>query len=359
MSTLTRRSDISLGDLLSACRELEADEATASAIARLLKLTAFAGPEAAPAPAADPWAGLAAPEPGGDAREDARRGPPEAAATPADEAVPVVEEVTEPAPAPEPEPEEVPPAEASGPVVPSWLRRVADRGAGVSQAGAEASQLPKPDGRAEAAPAFEPLLFPVWTRAILSGALSSRTDDGPLDLKRVVEQIARGEASARLPRRPRPTLARGVQVLVDRGETMLLFAEDQRWLEAEIQKVVGPGRAPVLYFEGCPTRRAGRGSWSRWKPYLEHHLPRSGTVLLLLTDLGAGHPASVAAPAGADEWLDFAGRLRRHGCPLVAFVPYAPARYPDALHRLVTIIQWDRTTSASSVHSRVGKGHAT
>jgi hypothetical protein len=171
--------------------------------------------------------------------------------------------------------------------------------------------------------------------------------------------VARGEVSLRLPRYPRPTLARGVQVLIDRNETMLPFFEDQSWLEGEVLKVVGLSCQQTLYFEGCPTRKAGYGSKRGWKDYLTHYLPRSGTVLLLLTDLGIGQPVSPYAPASEREWLDFAKRLRKHGCPLVALVPYASARWPAALQRWMTIIQWDRPTGASLIHTRVGKGHDT
>jgi hypothetical protein len=347
---LNRRSDISLGDLLCAFRELEADEATKLAIARLLKLTPFASLEE--------YRSGAGPDdssaPDEDAQEEARRKASRSGAG-RDDAAPA------PAAAPQPEAEELPADVGAGDSVPSRLEQIGDDKVRVPPPKTDASFLPKdaaPDGARP--PAFEPLLFPIWTRAILSGALSTRRDDGPLDIRRVVEQVASGAAVAKeLPRLPRPTLARGIHVLVDRSETMSLFLEDQRWLEAEILKVVGPGRAQVLYFDGCPARKAGPGSRSRWKPYFDQHLPRRGTVLLLLTDLGVGRTVSLTAPVSTQEWVAFAERLRPHGCPLVALVPYSPERCPAELRRLMTIIRWDRTTSVATVHARVGKGHIT
>lgn len=368
------RGDISLGDLLEAFRELEADESSRLAIARLLKLAPEGVEEAGRAqedareraPADDIgerfdegrasaggrlgrvmrrfWGKVRAPRGGGEEPEEETQPPtpePAAAATRREE-----------------EADESQADEDFGPVVPSLLRMVgSDRGE-VAQPKPGASPLPPDAARdGDARPALEPLLLPVWTRALLSGALSSRNDDGPLDVKKVVERVASGEPSARLPRRPRPTLARGVQVLVDRGETMLPFFEDQEGLEGEIKKVVGEGRAQILYFDGNPARKAGPGSRSGWKTYTEHHMPRAGTVVLLLTDLGVGRPLSPFARTGEREWVAFAERLRRRGCPLVAFVPYAPRRVPASLRRLVTVLQWDRSTSASSVHASVGKGH--
>lgn len=352
---MSRRSDISHGDLLDAFRELKADEATQFEIARLLGLTPFASLEE-----------LRADETADEAQDKLaldREGREFLLNYLAEEKARVERSLVGDKPpglvdpaASEPAPADVAPDDE--PVVPSRLKKIVDERVGVPRLGAEAPLLAKANAQGEARPqVFEPLLYPVWTRAILSGALSSRSDDGPLDVRRVVEKVASGEASAELPRLPRPTLARGVQVLVDRSETMLLFLKDQEWLEAEIQKVVGPERAQILYFEGCPARRAGRGSRRRWKSYYEDYLPSSGTVVLLLTDLGVGEPVSPGAHVGAQEWLDFAERLRQRGCPVVAFVPYAPSRCPAALRRLMTVVQWDRVTSASSIHARVGSGH--
>jgi len=49
--------------------------------------------------------------------------------------------------------------------------------------------------------------------------------------------------------------------------------------------------------------------------------------------------------------------VRRAGCPLVAFVPYAPRRWPRALRRAMTIVQWDRRTSAVTIRNLVGRAH--
>ena len=354
---MSRTSDISLGDLLCAFRELEADEETRFEIARLLRLTRFSTLEELKSRAAGRPVLRGAAAAGEDAREAAgaraaatlrrRREKAAGGLAPPDEP---------PGPGPLKKEGEaavdqasfldftLTPAGGALELVPQWL--------------AETPVLPKPQA-AEGTPplTFEPLLVPNWTRAILSGALSCRSDDGPLDVKRVVERVARGEVSLRLPRFPRPTLARGVQLLVDRSDAMLPYLEDQMWLAGEVQKVVGPGLRETLYFEGCPTRGAGPGSKRHWKGYLRHHLPKSGTVLLLLTDLGIGQPTSPAVGADEREWAEFAGHLRRHGCPVVALVPYASGRWPAPLRRAMTIIEWDRPTNASRVHACVGKGH--
>lgn len=362
---MPRPSEISLGDLIRAFDELRPDEEDRFAIAKLLKLTPFANLEELkqgggvllkPAPTVT-TEGVVVAIAGGEAADDARslasriaarRERAKLARAAAAQQV-VVMHVSE---------EEASPLPDDRPTLPSELVKVTDAAAPISPWGENVPVLPTANEQPASEPlAFEPLLVPTWTRALLSAVLARRVNDGPIDVKRVVELVARGEVTVNLPRYPRPTLARGVQVLVDRGETMLPFLEDQTWLEEQVQNVVGPGYLKTLYFEGCPTRRAGPGGKSGWKKYPTARQPKSGTVLLLLTDLGIGRPLWPGASAGEGEWLDFAAAVRKRGCPVVALVPYGPARWPASLQKFMTIIQWDRPTSASLVHARVGKGH--
>ncbi|MCA1633902.1 MAG: hypothetical protein LC802_09325 [Acidobacteria bacterium] len=345
---MIRASEITLGDLVRAFRKLGADRVTRFEIAKLLKLTPFESLEE-----------LIRLE----QEEEARR-----------QAGPQVESSVKPPepssldqPLPEDAPDtarrDIPAAPSDSSPVRSEVKKVGGRVQGSPSWAGNFEPLPNaPSAAAAATPTpvkkFEPLLLPNWTRAILSGALSRKSHDGPVNVGKVVNAIARGEMVTALPRYPRPTLSRGVQVLVDRGATMLPFADDQRWLEREIRLVVGEENAQILSFEGCPTRRAGRGPRSEWKTYGAHYRPRRGTVLLLLTDLGIGRPPSPGTGVRPEEWRSFAEDLRKRGCPLVALVPYAPARWPPALGSLITIVQWDRTTGAPLIHARVGKGHS-
>lgn len=204
------------------------------------------------------------------------------------------------------------------------------------------------------APPFETLFFPRWTRAILSTALSTRGADGQLDVDRVAETLARGEHLGRWPTLSWPTLSRGIQLLVDRSRAMAPFVRDQMSLQRELVRVVGKDHVETLRFAGCPVRGAGAGPqvvWSKYKP------PPAGTPVLLLSDLGIGRPLLDDDRAAAADWLNFARLVRKALCPLVAFVPYAPARWPRALVPLVTMIQWDRRTTASAVRNSVGGAH--
>jgi hypothetical protein len=200
----------------------------------------------------------------------------------------------------------------------------------------------------------DPLLLPLWTRGILVAALSTTSEDGPIDVESVVEAMAKLQPLQTLPRLPWPTLRRGVQLLLDRGAGMVPFFQDQDWMVTVMSRIVGADRLDIRHFVGSPLHRAGRGPRLRWGAYQP---PPPGTVVVLLTDLGLGRPPLSEDWASVDEWLEFSTKLRRAGCAVVAFVPYTPDRWPQELARTMTIVRWDRPTTASSVRARVGPAH--
>lgn len=198
-----------------------------------------------------------------------------------------------------------------------------------------------------APPPFEPLFLPRLTRGILSAALSTISGDGPPDIEGIVEILASGEYIRQLPKLPQLTLRRGVQLLVDKSDSMVPFTRDQVWMQDEILRVVGKDKVNILRFVGCPLWGAGTGYRKTWTTYRP---PPPGTVVLLLSDLGISRPMFSTNVASLSEWLDFASRVRRSFCPLVAFVPYSPSRWPRHLINVLTMVQWDRWTTASTVH---------
>lgn len=77
---------------------------------------------------------------------------------------------------------------------------------------------------------------------------------------------------------------------------------------------------------------------------------------MALTDLGVPAVRLRERQASPEEWVEFAKYVRSMGCPLVALVPYPRTRVPEAVHRYMTVLPWDRRTSASRVRSLVGMG---
>ena len=76
--------------------------------------------------------------------------------------------------------------------------------------------------------------------------------------------------------------------------------------------------------------------------------PRVGTLLLILSNLGIGGPPLLDGSSSHREWFDLAQAARRRGSSVVALVPYPPSRWPRALARVVAMLEWDRTTTASA-----------
>jgi hypothetical protein len=218
-----------------------------------------------------------------------------------------------------------------------------------------AQPLAGPAAEPLAPPDPDPLFEPRWTRAILSGALST-SGEGGLDLETLTSEVARRRPLLQLPRRVAPTLARGVQVLVDRGERMLPFSVDLVQLIEQIRTVAGRETVEVFAFDGLPSRGAGPRSRRHWRPYPDSGAPRPGAAVAVVTDLGLGSLAVGSRAAGPADWLSLAQRLGRTGNPLVAFVPYGPDHWPPELLRALTLVHWDHRTTAGDVRRALARG---
>ena len=196
-----------------------------------------------------------------------------------------------------------------------------------------------------------PLLVPRWTRNILATLLATRQADGPLDLDRIVRNIASQEWTVRLPRVPRDA-PRGVQLLVDVSDAMTPFAADQRRLTQALRRLLGPDRMSKLEFSSSPLQRLIDPATEDWREYREGDYPPNRTPVLALTDLGIGRPPLSAPRASVDDWIRFARQLAGRGSPLIALVPYGESRWPDRLRRALHIVTWDRATTVGAVRFR-------
>jgi hypothetical protein len=220
--------------------------------------------------------------------------------------------------------------------------KTASPAANVSQPGWFSSTTPFPVERTRHRTTrlpLDPLLAPRGARNIVAAVAATHVAEGEIDLERIVASVARGEVLRDLHRRVSVTVRNGLQLLVDRGQSMTFFARDASWVEQQIQNVVGADRVQSLRFAELPQRGAGR-SGEEWKSYRP---PVSGVPVLVLTDLGIG--GSSAALVAVD-WVAFAKLVRAAGCPLVALVPYPPERWPEMAARAITIAQWDRSLDA-------------
>jgi 1,4-alpha-glucan branching enzyme len=179
--------------------------------------------------------------------------------------------------------------------------------------------------------------------------LSTPVLEGRLDIARLVDLVARREVPAEIPRLPSPTMRHGVQVLVDYGDAMMPFRDDQRRLLREVQDLAGSAFFEVFLFRGTPTR------WSR--PLMTprnasiYELPPSGTPILALTDLGIGALAAGQPYMPPEEWFAFARSAISAECQLTAFVPYHPDRCPPVLRGELAIVHWHHARGTLGVRA--------
>jgi hypothetical protein len=227
---------------------------------------------------------------------------------------------------------------AEQPTPPVWLAQVPALGA-----------LDEPGAN----PPTQPLFDRLRRRGLLSSALATHVAEGDLDIERIVAIVSAGQPLQFLPRLPVPTLRRGVQVLLDVGQGMDPFAEDQRGLVRALDDVLADDRLEVLRFNGCPTRGVQGESESRyraWRP------PPNGVPLLAVTDLGIGGPMLDRERATASEWLAFAHRVREAGYDMVVLVPYEATRWPRRLQSTMKLIHWSERTTVGAVRRALRDG---
>jgi hypothetical protein len=328
-----RRPIVSLGDLIRAVDVLDADQQATQRIAQTLHVTAKHGGTRVISPA-DVVAQRPATATSTAPRTIGDRSPDHAPSAPKDD-------------------------HRTSAVVPSLIRPV-EQDSG--PAGLTVSPLPTA-GVEEGSPRppHLPLLEPRWTRAILSSTLATLSDEGELDVDETVDIIAGVRPLDRLPRLPIRTMRRGVQLLLDRSPALLPYSRDVDWLADRVRRIGGRDRIDVRDFVACPVRRSDDAADLSDDPFqLEqaaYARPSRNTVVFAVTDLGIGRPQGWTEWAGVDEWLSFAAMLRKAACPLVAIVPYSSHRWSHRLARSMTILEFDRRTTASTVRRTVGLGH--
>lgn len=190
-------------------------------------------------------------------------------------------------------------------------------------------------------PRHEALFKAGWTRALLSTLCATAVRQGPLDIAALVARIALGHPLTELPRQPRFTLQKGIQLLIDDADSMMSFTRDVSELADRIVEVVGRDRTSLLRFEEHPERDTEYGVSS-------YRLPPPGTPVLVLSDFGLGRSGTRrAATIGA--WLSLAARLESMQCPMLAIAPVPYPRLPRALVARVQVVSWDRRTSVADV----------
>jgi hypothetical protein len=187
----------------------------------------------------------------------------------------------------------------------------------------------------------------------LGAAIATQRPGRRPDIERLIRQITRGLPFRELPRLPTPSLSRGVQLLLDRGEAMTPFFDDLAGLTRSFMRLAGAPRCEVFEFLDDPAAASpyvATGGPKGWRP-------QPGRPVVVVTDFGLGDSLASAPRIARAVWRRFAAHVSRRRCPLIAVVPHAPAEWPAWVERHFTALHWDPHTRAENVRALVGSGH--
>ena len=173
--------------------------------------------------------------------------------------------------------------------------------------------------RSGSAPAFVPLVPPTRLWPALKASLTVRRQ-GAVDVQQLVATLGRGSLPARLPRREQLLWGGGLWLVWDVAERMHPYTQDFEQLQRALILLRGAAGLCQWTVAGRPDEvLAGPSAPARRRLPRALPMPPPGTVVLLLTDLGAlsDHPSAQAA------WCRYADDLRRAGATPVCWAPLA------------------------------------
>lgn len=189
-----------------------------------------------------------------------------------------------------------------------------------------------------------PLFRPLWSRTIVTTISSRRLPIGFVDAEQLVGTMAAARPVVSIPRRPRWTTMKGVQLLLDRAPGMAPFLSDQAALAALFHDCVGGEGLARLHFFDSPLRGVVIGGRkSAYRP------PQPGVPVVAVTDLGLGAPEGHFNRAAPEEWLNLAELLAARDSTMTILLPWPAAEVDHGLRRRTAIVEWDRSTSATLV----------
>ena len=187
------------------------------------------------------------------------------------------------------------------------------------------------------------LLPTLQQRAIVSSMSALVARVGEVDIDALVTLLSERKDIVDIPLLPARTGRRGLQLLLDFGEGMRGFQSDRDEVWAVVSNVAGADGLEVLRFAGSPVDEhgAGPGPKPTWRTYIP---PPAGRPVLVVSDLGTG-PSTKLRHVVVEQWRRAAGLWRTAGNPVTALVPTPIDRVDRSLRGLISVVQWDRSTS--------------
>ncbi len=167
---------------------------------------------------------------------------------------------------------------------------------------------------------------------LLRDAAVTEGGDGELDTDRLTVLIAEQMPLTALPRRPRPTLRRGGQLLLDLSDSMVPLRSDMFALAGRAAAVIP--EAEVWYCSGPPTNGGARPMHRQLQPY---DFPRRGSPVIIAGGWWEKERGGARLRAAAIQWRAFASAAREYGCP-VHVVALGASGSDEAIARVMPIV---------------------
>lgn len=191
-------------------------------------------------------------------------------------------------------------------------------------------------------PRADPIVGVRRGRALAVG-LAGVSVPGALDVRRLVEDVARGRPQHAPPRLARRSLRRGVQLIVDRGQALDPLRDDVLQLAGWLRQVASPAGLQQLGFDGDPlvvtgARRLGADAGDALG--YATVAPRPGSAVVVVCDLGIARTRSGPPPVAPARWLAHDRLVRQAGCRALYLVPYPPERWPAGVAGRLAIVHW-------------------
>ena len=193
---------------------------------------------------------------------------------------------------------------------------------------------------------LEPLFSPKYSRAIISRATSQDLPIGNIDIDQVVNFICQGKPITNLPVCRLPSLARGIQLLIDQNIGMEPFRRDISQLTREVMCIVSRYNVEVMRFNGSPLWGVQKGLLEPTQQYIP---PSDGRAVLIISDLGRATEKTGFAVADVNAWTAFVKKLKRASTSARVIMPYSETFRLGSLPKSLRLIVWDRKTSVASI----------
>jgi hypothetical protein len=214
---------------------------------------------------------------------------------------------------------------------------------------AEVQPLARPiAGAATSGLRHQPLLDPRREAALLAELVSTTLRSGRPDIGQLIRVVTTRRPIRAIPRRARPTLSQGVQILLDLGLGLRPFVEDRDHLEAALHRVVGSTLVKVAWFTDDLSSDVFLDEGDDPAPYA---LPPPGVPVLIVSDLGIGGGSLRTQWPRVENLVELSDQLRARGSFLCALAPFSRSRWPAGLDRRLVLVPWDRRTTMATVRA--------